>query len=123
MKIALVGFFSGVLFVLSWIIFLDGQVTSHDAFPPTHILTPLICTLATIMVNLVSPNHINNKVKVWLFIWFTIQCVCIGVSSFVLATDYSPEDNYAGVTLLLQNAIVMFAGLVFFIGRKNSIEF
>lgn len=118
-KGALIGFFSGVLFVFAWIIFVDGQITSHDKFPPTHLIPTLISTFATIMVNLVSINHINNKVKVWLFIWFVVQCVCIGVSSFILATDYSPEDNYAGIALFLQTVIMMFAGLLFFVGRKS----
>lgn len=121
-KGAIVGFFSGVLFVLAWVVFIDGQVVSHDKFPPNHLIPTLFATLAAIMVNMVSINYINNKVKVWLFVWFTVHCVCIGVTSYILATDYSPEDNYAGIALFLQTIIMLLAGILFFIGRKKELN-
>ena len=121
-KSALIGFFTGCLLTIAWVIFIDGQITSHDRFPPLHIIPPLFAMIAAVMVNLVSINDINSSIiiKVWLFVWFTIQSLCIGSSIYILSTNYPPDDNYAGVTILIQTILVMFASFIFFIGRKKE---
>lgn len=121
LKGALVGCFTGVFLALAWVIFIDGQIHSHDAFPGTHILPPLFATLSAVMMNLVYVGHVeeNTKVKVWLFFWITVECVCIGASIFILSTEYPIEDNYAGVSLMLNTIFVTFAGFLFFVGRSQ----
>lgn len=124
MRIILVGFFTGLLLTLSWVIFIDGQVNSNDAFPPLHILPPLIATIASVLINFVSVNKVaeNLKAKIWLFLMVTIQCICIGTSIFILSTQYSITDNYAGVSILIQTILVMIASFLFFIGQR-SVDF
>jgi 4-amino-4-deoxy-L-arabinose transferase-like glycosyltransferase len=118
-RAALVSFLSGVLLVVSWTLFIDGQTQSHDAFVGTFVLPPLAATFAAIMVNLVSVKQVakNNAVKVWLFIWVTVHLICVGASIYILTKSFAPDDNYAGITILLQTVIVMFAGMLFFVGR------
>jgi len=115
----LIGFFSGVILTLGWVIFIDGQITSHDKFPPTHILPPLFSTFAAVCINLVSINDISEKlqVKIWLFVWVTTQCICVGKSIFILSTEYPIDSNYAGLVILLQTLLCMVATFLFFIGR------
>jgi len=123
-KLAIVGFITGILLSTSWIIFIDGQTQSPDRFNGTHIIPPLIATLAAILVNLTTVETTINKLiaKIWVFIWFTVSTICIGAAIYILATDYpSPNvDNYPGVCILLQTVIVFMAGILFFIGRKND---
>lgn len=115
----LIGFFSGVILTLGWVIFIDGQITSHDKFTPTHILPPLFSTFAAVCINLVSINDISEKlqVKIWLFVWVTTQCICVGTSIFILSTEYPIDSNYAGLVILLQTLLCMVATFLFFIGR------
>ncbi len=106
------------ILTISWVLFIDGQL-GHP-FIGTHILPPLFATLAAICINLVSVHDVAEsiKVKVWLFIWVTCQCICVGSAIFILSTDYPIDDNYAGLVILLQAIICMVASFVFFIGRK-----
>lgn len=115
----LIGFFTGVLLTVGWVIFIDGQITTHDAFPATHVIAPILTTFSAVMINLVSKEQVEEKtpVKVWLFFWFTGQAVCIGAAIFILSTQYPAQSNYPGVTLLLQTIITLFATLLFFLGK------
>lgn len=121
LRATLVGFFSGVLLAVSWVLFLDGQLASHDAFPPTHILPPLFATIAAVCVNLVSVNDVadNTLVKLWLFFWVTTMFICIGSSIFILSTEYPVDSNYPGVVILLHTILCMMAGFLFFVGRRR----
>jgi len=122
LKGALVGCFTGILLALAWVIFIDGQVHSHDRFPPLHILPPLFATVGAIMMNMVSIHTVseteNTKAKVWLFFWVTVETICIGSAIFILSTQYPIDDNYAGVSIMLNTVFTMFAAFLFFIGRK-----
>ena len=116
-----VGLLSGIILGAGWLVFIDAQINSKDAFPPTHILPPLCVTIAAIMTNLVSVSHVaeNTQVKVWLFIWFTVGCICVGSSIWILIREYPPPlDQYPGVSILVQTILTLFAGFLFFIGRK-----
>jgi NADH:ubiquinone oxidoreductase subunit K len=120
---ALVGFFSGVILTLSWVFFVDGQITSHDRFTGTHILPSIFATLAAVCVNLISVNDVTGErviVKVWLFFWVTVQCICIGAAIFILSTEYPLTDNYPGIAIMIQTILCMIAAFLFFIGRKRG---
>lgn len=120
-KHALVGFFSGTLLTLSWVLFIDGHVTSNDRFPGTHVLPPLFATVSAVALNLVSINDlIRLAPRVWLFFWITAQCTCIGAAIFILSTEYPPNDNYTGIAIMLQTVLCMMASFIFFVGRKRS---
>lgn len=123
-KNAIVGFITGVLITLSWVLFLDGQIHSHDRFPPLHILPPLFATGAAVMLNLVTIEEAeeNTKVKIWIFFWVTVQTVCVGSSIFILSTEYPMDDNYAGITIMLNTVFIMFAAFLFFVGRKQATD-
>lgn len=115
-----IGFLSGVLLATSWVIFIDGQINSHDKFPATHILPPLGATIAAICVNLVNVRMVTEHIlaKVWLFVWITAQCTCIGAAVFILVTEYPIDSNYPGVAILLQTILCMMASFVFFVGKR-----
>jgi hypothetical protein len=120
-RVALVGFFSGILFALAWVIFIDGQTTSSDGFIATNIIPCLLCTLATILINIVNVSQVssNTTAQIWLFIWYTVQTICIGWSIYIIVVVYTPEDNYGGITVFLQTITMTMAGLLFFLGRKD----
>lgn len=117
----LIGLFAGVMFATGWLIFIDAQINTPDAFPAAHILPPLGVTLAAIMTNLVSVSRVHSspQVKMWLFVWFTLACVCVGCSIWILVREYPPPvPNYPGWSILVQTVCTMFATFIFFIGRK-----
>jgi hypothetical protein len=118
-KSILVGFFSGIILSVGWVVFIDGHLTSHDKFPGTHILPPLFATFAAVCINLVSINDVSEKVqvKLWLFFWVTTQCICVGTSVFILSTEYPLDANYPGVSILIQTLLCMVATFLFFVGR------
>jgi hypothetical protein len=124
---ALIGFFSGVILTLSWVIFIDGQIAvSNDKFPGAHIVPPLLSTLAAVCINLISINDVSGDrliVKIWLFFWVTVQCICIGASIFILTTEYPVDDNYPGLVIMLQTIICMIATFLFFVGRKRGTDY
>lgn len=117
-----VGLLSGFIFGAGWLVFIDAQINSLDAFNWIHVLPPLGVTIAAIMTNLVSPSSVSSipQVKVWLFIWFTIFCICVGCSIWIIVTEYPPPLNpYPGVGILVQSVLALFATFLFFIGRKQ----
>jgi len=118
----LVGVATGILFTVSWVIFIDGQLNSHDSFPGTHILPPLFATIAAVCINLVTVKVVATQIlaKVWLFIWITTQCICVGAAIFILSTEYPIDDNYPGVSMLLQTILCMMASFIFFAGKSKS---
>lgn len=118
----LVGLFSGLLFGTGWLVFMDAQLNTLDAFNGLHILPCLGVTVAAVASNLVSPSavHDNPQVKLWLFVWFTVFCICVGCSIWILITEYPPPvDPYPGVGILVQTVCALFATFLFFIGRKQ----
>jgi Uncharacterised protein family (UPF0220) len=121
LKNILIGFFTGIILTLGWFIFIDGQITSHDAFPALHILPPLFTTISAILVNLATLEQLNEKtiVKVWTFFWFTVQAVCIGSAIFILSTEYPPDANYPGIALMMSCILIMFATVLFFVGKSD----
>lgn len=121
LKGALVGLFTGIFLALAWVLFIDGQIHSPDAFPPLHILPPLFATIGAIMMNLVTVEVATNdtRAKVWLFFWVTVQTICIGSAIFILSTEYPINDNYPGLTIMLNTIFIMFGAFLFFIGRAK----
>lgn len=119
-KGALVGLFAGVFLALAWVLFIDGQIHSPDRFPPLHILPPLFATLGGIMMNLVTVESVMEDIraKVWLFFWVTVQTICVGSAIFILSTEYPINDNYPGLSIMLNTVFIMFAAFLFFIGRN-----
>jgi hypothetical protein len=118
---AVIGFFTGLLLAGGWWVFIDAQINTTVAFPTMHIIPPLLCTIAGIMINLVSIQQVNSgtAIKVWLFAWLTIICISIGWAVFVTVREYPPTSaNYPGVAIILQTIMVSFAALLLFAGRK-----
>lgn len=120
LRSAIVAFMSGLLLALGWVIYLDGELQSHDAFNGWYFLPCLFSTVAAVMLNLVSIKYIssNNAVKAWVFVWLVVHFLCIGCAIYILSTGFAPEDNYAGITILLQTVIVMMSAILYFMGRK-----
>jgi hypothetical protein len=121
LKGALVGLFTGIFLALAWVLFIDGQIHSPDAFPPLHILPPLFATIGAVMMNLVTVEIATNdtRAKVWLFFWVTVQTICVGSAIFILSTEYPIDDNYPGLAIMLNTIFIMFGGFLFFIGRAK----
>ena len=122
LKSLLAGLFTGLILGAAWLVFIDSQVTSHDAFPGTHVIAPLMCTLAGVLINFANPQQIEEltAVRVWIFIWFTVQAVCIGNALFILSTQYPADDNYPGVGMLLQTILCVFATMLFLLTKEPA---
>ena len=117
----LFGFFTGVLLGLGFWIFIDGAVSSQDAFPIVHIVPAVMVLLSAVMTNAVDPNNMNNNhVKMWLFLWFTASCVSVGIAIWITAVEYPPDENWPGVTIIIMTVLVFSAGLLFFVSRKKN---
>lgn len=109
---------TGALIAGGWWFFIDGAVHAPDAFPWFHIAPAFGIMLSMFMVNLVSPNRMERpSVKLWLFLWFTLGMVCIGVAIWITTVEYPPQYNWPGVTIILQTILVFTAGILFFVGR------
>lgn len=116
-------FFTGALVASGWWVFVDGAVTAPDAFPWGHIGPGFATMVAILAINLVSPTRIQEaSVKLWLFLWFTVAMVCVGVAVWITSVQYPPEYNWPGVTLILQTIFIFTGGVLFFIGRVNNSE-
>ena len=103
LKGAIIGVTTGIFFALSWVIFVDGQITSPDKFPGTHIIPPVIATIAAILMNFTNPKQVQEVTlaKIWMFLCVTTMTICIGASIFILTREYMAYDNWAGVSMML----------------------
>ena len=116
----IVSVFTGVLFAGGWWAFINGAIHSEDAFPTLHLLPALGSTMAAIFINFASINQITmQSVKIWIFIWVTIACVSIGVAIWITSTEYPPDANWGGASIIVQTLLVFTAGILFFTGKKN----
>lgn len=123
LKNIFVGLFTGILFSAGWVLFIDAQINTLDAFVAVHIVPCILSSIAGIAINLVSISRISEsmEVKIWLFFWFTISCVAIGLAIWFIARDYAPPiPPYPGVSILLQTVFAMMASFLFFVGRKST---
>lgn len=123
MKDLFVGLFTGIFFAVGWVLFIDAQINSLDAFDGKHVIPCLLATAAAIAMNLVSISRVKEsmEVKLWLFFWFTVSCVSIGLSIWFLARDYAPPiPPYPGISILLQSVFTLIAGFLYFAARKKT---
>ena len=123
LRLIAVSTLSGMLIAGGWWAFINGAIHSADAFPVMHLIPALGATFAVLFFNFVSANQLNSEyntgIKMWLFLWFTVACVSIGGAIWITAAEYPPEDNWPGVSIIICTLLVFFAGILFFIGRKN----
>lgn len=123
LKNLFIGLFTGILFAGGWAVFIDAQINSLDAFNAVHIVPPICATVAAIAINLVAIERVSDsiEVKLWLFFWFTISCVAMGLSIWFLARDYAPPiPPYPGVSILLQCVFTIMAGFLYFAAKSND---
>ena len=121
-KLVVAAVFVGALFAGGWWAFIDGAVVAPDAFPWMHIVPALLSSVAVIMLNLVDPADDGDNqvlVRVWIFIWFTVACCAVGGAIWITTTEYPPNinDNWPGVSIIVQTILVFLAGLVLFVAR------
>jgi hypothetical protein len=116
MKIV-IGAVTGIIFALSWIIFIDGQIMSSK-FVGTHLIPCLIATAGAVAMNFASIKDVQTKTaaKVWMFVCVTVMTICIGAAVFIVTED---STQYP---VLLQTILMMFASFLFFIGRADRLE-
>ena len=122
----IIGIISGMLIGGGWWAFFDGVVYAPDAFPWIHILPPTGSTIAFICINLVTLQQMKEiaLARVWTFVFLTIGCVSIGGAMWITAVEYPPDisSNWPGVAIILQTIMLLFASILFFIGRSNLDE-
>jgi len=126
LKNIFVGLFTGILFTTGWVLFIDAQINTLDAFDGVHIIPCILSSVAAIAINMVALSRITEsiEVKLWLFFWFTVGCVAVGLGIWFLARDYAPPiPPYPGVSIVLQTVFAIFSGVLYFIARKPSEEF
>ena len=113
---------TGALLAIGLWVFADGVIMSPDAFPWAHIIPVFLSLTSAFCINLMSPNQVeeSSPVKVWLFFWFTVSMVCVGVGVWVTTNEYPAGDNWPGVAIIIQTMITLIACIVFFIGRKGG---
>jgi hypothetical protein len=114
---------SGMLIGGGWWAFFDGVVYAPDSFPWIHILPPLAATVAFVCINLATLEDLQQKtiVKVWMFVWLTVACIAVGGGIWITAVEYPADiaSNWPGVAIIVHAVLVLFAALLFFIGRSS----
>jgi peptidoglycan biosynthesis protein MviN/MurJ (putative lipid II flippase) len=119
----LVGIFTGAFLAGGWWAFVDGAVFGPDVgFPMVHLLPAIGITLSMVLLNFVTVNQLveadNAAIKVWVFFWLTLACVCIGGAVWITAREYPAGENWPGVSIIIQTVLVFFAGILFFAGKR-----
>ena len=124
-QLVIVSALTGIFISTGWWLFIDGAITSPDAFPWFHIVPAFGITVAMFCVNLVSISQLDDyehsgSVKTWLFFWFMVAFVCVGIAIWITSTEYPPNYNWPGVAIILHTLCTFTAGAIYLIGRKHT---
>lgn len=113
---------TGLLLGIGLWVFADGIIASQDNFEWSHIIPVMLSFLSIICINMMSPDRIEESgpIKIWLFFFVTLAMIAVGVSIWITTNDYTADDNYTGVTLIIQSTLTFIAGMIYFIGKKED---
>lgn len=117
----------------------SSSTTSGDGSLPVlapkfaYYLPAIGSTLALIMINLANLNDLRSdggglmgenpvakRVKVWLFVSFTLMFACVAGGIIIFATKYADTSVYMGITFLAQPLFVLTSALILLFARKKS---
>jgi|UniRef100_A0A7S4FR13 hypothetical protein len=125
-------YLAGALFAVGWWFFVDGWVSfgkEHEGkYKFVMWLPGLLGTFAFLMVNMTKPSELNqtsmfdetnaNNVKIWFFFSILVSFASIIAAIWItVASEDLKEQQYSGVTLILQSISLLISSLVFWFGR------
>ena len=117
---------TGILIAIGFWVFIDGAIVAKESFPIFHIIPTFLIIISMFAINLSNPSQIekNSAIRCYIFFWFTIAMVAIGISIWITAVEYpAPMNSWPGVSIILQTMLIFMAGILYFIGRKTSHSF
>ncbi|XP_014674486.1 PREDICTED: transmembrane protein 50B-like [Priapulus caudatus] len=136
---AIASIFSGFLFFTGWWIIIDvaARYPSGNDFMHAYHVCGVVGTLAFFMINAVSNSAVRGDsytpgclgqrgARVWLLIGFLLGFGAIIASAWILFASYviypTPNvDQWPGVAVFLQNALIFISALLFKFGRTEEL--
>jgi len=128
---------AGVMFSIGWWIVIDASVqfpSQEEMNHATHVCG-VVSTLALFMINAVSNGAVRGDnytegcvgqtgARIFLFVGFLLGFSALIASAWILFGVYvvpaDKGDNWPGVAIFLQNALIFFGGLIFKFGRTEE---
>mmetsp|Transcript_51354 Transcript_51354/g.128884 ORF Transcript_51354/g.128884 Transcript_51354/m.128884 type:complete len:146 (-) Transcript_51354:139-576(-) len=126
---------AGCIAAVAWWIFIDGAAYGINVDKATskmewyYFLPGIISTVGLILMNIVNLKDAiededdwegsgsrTSRVRVWLFITFTILFCCVGGGIWIMAAHF--PDNWTGVAILLQPILLMFSATFLLFVRR-----
>ena len=129
---------SGALFFVGWWIIIDVAATFPDETDFNHAFHTcgVVGTIAFFMINSVSNGQIRGDgystgcmgqtgARIWLFIGFLLGFGALIAASWILfgyyVVDNKGLDEWPGIAVFLQNALIFFSSLLFKFGRTEDL--
>ncbi|CAH1227214.1 transmembrane protein 50B-like isoform X2 [Branchiostoma lanceolatum] len=132
---------AGMLFFAGWWVIIDAaiQYPEQDKLHHAYHTCGVISTLAMFMINAVSNAQVRGDTystgcmgqtgaRVWMFIGFLLAFGSLIGASWILIGGYvvnpsalHKQNQYAGVAVFLQNALIFFSAIVFKFGRTEDL--
>jgi len=140
---------AGLLFGAAWWMWIDAHVHTmaylkhNNKDDPTpsilfyYYLPGIFSTLGLIMANIVNLESLNSytifwdesieaKVKVWLFVAFSISFGAIAAAIYIMVQIYLPPHNsgsqWPGIALTVQNLLLLISSFVLFWSRSERLK-
>lgn len=129
---------SGAMFFIGWWIIIDAlaKYPDHAEFHPACVVCGIVGTFALFLINSVSNGQVRGEAyttgclgqtgaRVWLFFGFLLGFGALIAASWILFGIYvvnnTDKDNWPGIAVFLQNALIFFGSLIFKFGRTEEL--
>jgi len=126
---------AGLIFGIGWWLWIDGAVyaTYHDdTKPPWFAYIPgVVGTIALVATNLVSReqaehgslfgDNVTTPTRIWLLCSMLFSFASLCASVWIMIAVFSHSSNqYPGIALIFQNALILLSSLMLFFGHGAS---
>ncbi|KRT84383.1 hypothetical protein AMK59_2587, partial [Oryctes borbonicus] len=129
---ALASILAGFLFFLGWWIVIDAETSNPKQIAAGHVCG-VFGTLSLIIINSISNSQIRGDAyeggclgprgaRVFLFFGFVLGFASVIAACWILFANFVNKDQqWPGVGLFLQNALIFIASLIYKFGRSEDL--